>query len=515
MKKVLKRCIQSALIFIVLLILLFFIGIAWPPLDLLAPPRSTGPIALTNITLINLDRGDLAQNRTVLVIDDRIAAIGHSDSLSLPAETQRIDGTGRYLLPGFWDMHVHLTRVSPVLHYPLFTAFGVTNIRDMGLGSLQSCQESGDPFFICPEDKSLWNQQVDAGSLVGPRLFATPIVQIETLADLGLSEEGPDSTTIRDQTRTFVQALKQRGADFIKLQLEEPLPSIVLEALMDEAQQVALPVVGHQPKQLSVIEAAQVGMKSIEHARVFVQACYPEATAYRRGEIEWSASVYQAMIEQHDPDLCDSIFAAFIENDTWFSPTHVTRRWEAMQHDPDYREDERLSQVPGWQRLLWNIDAFFISQAAPTNEDRKALQDFYTFGLELTGRAHQRGVKLLAGTDAFDSYAFYGSGLHDELEELVKAGLTPAEALRTATINPASFFGVIEDYGSVSQGKKADLIVLTANPLEDIRHTRHIEAVIVNGGFYDRIYLNRLIESVESVAGSADFFNLDQYSSLF
>jgi hypothetical protein len=371
----------------------------------------------------------------------------------------------------------------------------------MGLASPSSCQENHDPFFICPGDRQTWNQQVAAGILVGPRLMGTPVFQLESLADLDLHVDPSDAALTRAAVGEFVATLARRGVDFIKLQLEEPLPPLVFETLLNQAQTASLPVVGHPPKQRSAAEAAP-SMKSIEHARVFVQACFPEADAYRQGNLDWSAQRYQDMIEQHDPDRCDTVFAAFVANDTWFCPTHITRRWEALHHDPAYRQDERLRQVPLWQRLFWRVDSYFIGRAAATPDEQRALMDFYQFGLELTGRAHQRGVKLLAGTDALDAYAFYGSGLHDELEELVKAGLTPAEALQTATINAARFFGVTADYGSVAAGKKADLVVLAANPLEDIRHTRRIEAVLVDGRLYNRAHLNRLTSTVETTAGS-------------
>jgi hypothetical protein len=501
MKNVLKRGAQLAGLVGLILLLAFIAGVLWPASPLMTPPHTPARIALTNITAIDIERGVPVPHRTVIISGDRITTIGHVDSVSLPASTIRVDGTNRYLLPGLWDMHTHLLRMSPRLHYPLFIAFGVTNIRDMGLVAPSGCQGNSDPFFLCPGDKRAWNQQVDAGTLVGPRLMSTPVFQIESLADLGLSTDSSDLEATEAAVGALVQTLAQRGVDFIKLQLEEPLPSPVLAALLDHAQAVGLPVVGHPPGQLNAVEAARF-MRSIEHARVFVQACFPGAASYRKGDVDWSAQLYHDMIDQHDPVLCNAVFDAFIAHDTWFCPTHITRRWEAMYHDADYRQDVRLNQVPMWQRLVWNIDAYFIGRAAATPEAQSALMDFYRFGLTLTGRAHQRGVKVLAGTDALDSYAFYGSGLHDELEELVKAGLSPAEALQTATLNPARFFGVDADYGSISVGKKADLVVLAANPLQDIQHTRRIEVVLFDGRLYDRSHLDRLIQSVENAASS-------------
>lgn len=153
------------------------------------------------------------------------------------------------------------------------------------------------------------------------------------------------------------------------------------------------------------------------------------------------------------------------------------------------------------QRIVWSVDAFFIRRVASEPSGQKALMDFYQKGLEITGTAHDRGVKILAGSDALDAHAFYGSGLHDELVELVKAGLTPGETLRTATLNPALFLGLEASHGSIDAGKWAELVLLEANPLEDIENVRRIETVIHRSLVYERAHLAELVASVEALAG--------------
>ncbi len=173
---------------------------------------------------------------------------------------------------------------------------------------------------------------------------------------------------------------------------------------------------------------------------------------------------------------------------------------DAFAHDPSFREDARSKYIPRQQWSRWTRDADGVAKRDPSPEGRKVMRDFYTKGLEITGAAHKSGVKVLAGTDAGDSYVFPGFAVHDELQELVKAGLTPAEALRAATWEGAEFLGRTADAGSLEPGKLADLVVLDADPLADIRNTSRIRAVVVNGRYLDRSALDRLLSSAEAAA---------------
>jgi len=204
------------------------------------------------------------------------------------------------------------------------------------------------------------------------------------------------------------------------------------------------------------------------------------------------------MVDEHEASQCDELFAAMRDNGTWLVPTHITRKMDAFADDRGYRDDPRLRYIHPFQRMVWSKDANGMVANDPSPEGRKAYMNFYEKGLELTGAAHRAGVPLLAGTDANDTYAFPGSGLHDELEELVKAGLTPSEALVAATVSPARYFGVEGEYGSIAEGKAADMVLLRENPLTDIRNTRSIEAVVLGGRLYRREDLDALLTDVEA-----------------
>ncbi|HAA12143.1 MAG TPA: amidohydrolase, partial [Cytophagales bacterium] len=203
------------------------------------------------------------------------------------------------------------------------------------------------------------------------------------------------------------------------------------------------------------------------------------------------------MIDLHDPAMFQELAEAMVEHETWFCPTHITRKMDAYADNHAYRHDERLHYLPRSLRRAWGRDADGMIERDPSPEGRQTYMDFYEKGLELTGKAHAMGVKVLAGTDANDSFCYPGFSIHDELQELVKAGLTPAEALLAATRLPAEFFGKTEDYGTLAVGKVGDVLLLEANPLEDIRNTETLTTVIQAGRVYTQKDLQRLLTYVK------------------
>lgn len=188
------------------------------------------------------------------------------------------------------------------------------------------------------------------------------------------------------------------------------------------------------------------------------------------------------MVDEHDPAMARDLFAALVENETWYVPTHLTRWVDAYADHPAVREDTLLRYLHPLLRWQWMEDVDGTLAEDSSAAGRQAYRDFYQKGLELTGAAHRAGVGILAGTD----YIVPGADLHRELMNLVAAGLSPPEALRTATLNPARYFGVEREHGSVAAGKVADLLLLDADPLVDVRNTQRIAGVVFNGNLYDR-----------------------------
>ena len=483
MKTILKRILITLASVLLLALGVFFGGVLWS-VTLLPPGVSRKDVAIANVTIIDTENGESLPDMTVVVSSRRIVSMGRAGSVVIPEGARVLDGTGKFLIPRLWDMHVHVnSKLSPILHMPLFIAHGVTGVRDMS-----DCRNPSDPFLACVEDKRKWHQQVMEGDLVGPQILGVGSFVIHRPSE---------------EEQQLVHYLEEeRGVDFIKVGNWIPRNSFF--ALMEEARKVGIPVVGHRPRPVSAVAASNAGQLSFEHARLFLFECFPGADAYRDGKTDFrvSTELRRQMIDEHDPSMCEEIFSVLARNQTWFTPTHGTRKMDAFADNEVYRDDPRLKYISWLQQRAWNKNADGTVARDPSPEGRKAFIDFFLKGLELTGRAHAAGVKILAGTDANDAYIFPGSSLHDELEMLVQAGLSPGEALKSATVNPAIYFSKTEDYGTIGTGKVADLILLEANPLGDIANIRRINAVVFNGNVYDRDALNRLLDHVEEEAGS-------------
>lgn len=486
MKRLLKRIFLGALIFFAIFFAVFFILVALPVPAPLIPNKTLTPFAITNVSVIDIEAGSLIPGQTVVIEKGQITNIGPTASIIMPENAIQIDATGKFLIPGLWDMHAHLgTKMSPQLTLPLFIAGGVTNIRELGGVSL--------------DYKRGIHQKILSGALIGPRL-------------MGYASAFVASLDSRDQAVELVTDLIDSKPGFIKV-YNQLLPEYYF-SLIEEAKKQGITVLGHKPRAVSAIDGANAGHKSFEHARLFLFECYPGASQLREryrarysGEVSMGGRIIQTsdrreMIDNHSPDLFDELATVMVENGTWFVPTHITRKMDAFADNEAYRQDARLSYIQVLQRYKWNSDADGMIEQDPSPEGRKAFMDFYLKGLELTGKAHRAGVKILAGTDANDTYCFPGLGIHDELQELVKAGLTPIEALKTATLNPAEYFGVSADYGSIASGKVADLMLLDANPLENISNTAKIDKVIFNGNVYTRKELDNMLAYVAGNASS-------------
>jgi imidazolonepropionase-like amidohydrolase len=486
MKKILKKTLLGIFFGLSGLLLLFLLLVAIPVPSPVPPNLRASPLAITNVSVIDLEADTLLAGQTVVIENGRIMALDSHALVTLPDHARRIDGTDKFLIPGLWDMHAHHGTVfAPQLSLPLFIAAGITNVRDLG-------------GHASLEQKNEWRERILNGTLLGPRIMGQ--------AGLILF-----SMETEDEARRLIDDLDE-GSGFIKV-YNQVLPGAYF-ALLDAARQKGIDVLGHRPRSVSAVDAARAGHKSFEHARLFLFECYPGAKELREryraryaGEVPStgrldSTATRRAMIDEHDPEMFDKLVTSMIESGTWFCPTHITRKMDAFADNEAYRQDTRLKYIHFLDRIEWASDANGMIERDPTPEGRKAFMDFYEKGLELTGKAHQAGVKILAGSDAHDTYCFPGFGLHDELQELVKAGLTPMQALKTATVNPAEYFGRSDDYGSVAVGKVADLVLLDANPLDSMANIGSINSVIYDGILYSRQDLDEALDYVESNARS-------------
>lgn len=472
------------------------------------------PIAFTDVTVIDATGAPPQPGMTVIVSGDRVWGIGKTDSLEVPADATVINGRGNYLIPGLWDMHAHLddalwkpgynTTAEKEVFLGLLVANGVTGVRLMG-------------DFI--EQVSAWKQRILVGDLVGPRIVAAD----RPLEGGELPFPGWVQVETEAEAREAVRSQIRRGADFIKVY--NGLTREAYLGIADEAHRLGVSFEGHPPYVVTAAEAAEAGQKSIEHLTGVTYHCTDSAAVFQQ-EIEravaekgrslstdpvhgvylgWDPRIAASFNTEH----CRGMLEAFVRHDTWHVPTLVVfsgiRDWTARgangPREPDPRERHLPQSVPAYWRANYNIpaEALPILNAAVNTASR------------MTKALHEAGVQLMAGTDfATVPYVAPGVSLHEELELLVEAGLTPMEALQTATLHPALYLGRAHSGGTVEEGKLADLVLLKANPLEDIRNTRQIRAVVLNGRLFRKEDLLSLREPVpvenrrKALGGSRD-----------
>ena len=473
-------------------VVLFTVGVLWP-LAAPPPPPAVESFALRDVTVVDTEGEQDLPNATVLVRDGRIEAVGPATEVKLPEGVRLVEGRGRFLIPGLWDMHAHVIRGAEQLQLPLYVAHGVTGLRDM-----LSWPDDSEVQALTVADKRELHARVERGARVGPRIVAVASYYAE--GPSSRNDAFPPFFNVRtpDEARAFVSHEKARGVDFLKVY--NRMPREAYFALLEEARRQELPVVGHLPYSVSLREAVEAGQRSFEHARELLHECFPETERFRAAMLAREPSVHwlQRMVDQHDPARCDALLEMLRAHDTYLCPTHVIRREDALADDPAYREDSHLRSLHWLYRIFWRFDLDDTVAEDPSPAGRAAYRAFYRKGLELTGRAHRAGVKVLAGTD----HPFYGASLHQELEELVQAGLSPRDALRAATFHPALFLGRERDFGSIRPGKRADLVLVDGNPLESIQSVRRISGVSMGGRLYERESLDTLRAFTEEQAGS-------------
>jgi hypothetical protein len=432
-------------------------------------------LVLTHLTIIDTAGGPPEPDMTVVITGAHITDLGETGKVSVPQGGKVIDAGGKFLIPGLWDMHVHWYGRDTLT---LFTANGVTGIRQMFGNS----------------DLLRWRDEIAKGSLQGPRMVvASPIVD-------GPQPVWPNSISVRneDEGRKAVTRVKQWGADFVKVY--SLLPREAYFGIADEARKQGIPFEGHVPFTVSAAEASDAGQKSIEHLTGVILACSDKESELRGGRVNANSPPPRARpevqaLETFSAEKEAELFARFIKNGTWQCPTLTVRRSSAYQDDPNFRNDGRLRFIPRQILERWEMRMENRGGQSYANEKR-----LFQKQVEVVGDMRRAGVLLLAGTDAGNPFCFPGFSLHDELALLVKAGLTPAESLRAATLNPAKFFGLDQTLGTIKQGKLADLVLLEANPLEDVRNTQRIDAVIMNGRFYDRKTLDKMLAQAQTLA---------------
>jgi hypothetical protein len=439
------------------------------------------PVAITHVTVINPGTSSVQTNRTVVVTGDRITSV--SDALP-PKNARVIDATGQYLIPGLWDMHVHSAfgdwfPGGRDIILPLFIANGVTGVRDMG----------GEIPVL-----SGWRKEVASGRIVGPRMVIAGPMLDGYLPNGKLRFPSSIPVTTSAEAIAAVDSLKKQGVDFIKVQSELTHDSYVAAAA--EAHKQGLPFVGHVPDRVRLREVVEAGQVSVEHLMGIFEGCSTEEDKFISGK-----GNLKLLLSTQNKPRCDALIQLLARSQTWQVPTLAWQRGGEFLDQLDLKHQPLDKYVPAyWRNVTWK--RFSDEMMPDLLHDPLALRkDYFARNLQIVGAMHRAGVPFLAGTDTAPGiYIMPGFSLHDELANFVEAGFTPMESLQTATSNPAKFLGTQASSGSVESGKIADLVLLAANPLDDIRNTRKINLVMAHGRLFDRAALDKVLIEVESAA---------------
>jgi len=446
-------------------------------------PARPAMLVFLHVTVINPGSGSVERDRAVVIRGGRITAVVSAAGLAPPDFAQVVDGTGKYVIPGLWDMHVHTAfgdwfpKGQEVI-LPLFIADGVTGLRDMG----------GDLPVLLP-----WRKQTAAGEIVGPRMVVSGPMLDGYLPDGKLRFPSSIAVMTPADAVKAVDTLKAQGADFIKVQSVIPHDAYVAAA--QEAHKKELPLVGHVPDHIKITESIALGQKSIEHFMGVLEGCSSEEDKL----LAASTEDMKLMLSTHDEAKCQKLTAELAQTHTWLCPTMVWNRQGTLLDQMDWTHQPLDKYVPAYWREVWKRFAEQMMPGIKADALSVRQQDIAEM-LRMIGMLHKDGVEFLAGTDTPPGiYVMPGFSLHDELANFVEAGFSPMDALATATSNPAKFLGR-EDMGAVAPGDVADMVVLDKNPLEDIRNTRAISGVVADGRYYDRAHLDGLLAGVEKAA---------------
>lgn len=453
------------------------------------PSGTPADLAITNATLVDVRSGTVKPGRTIVVVGGTIAAVGDSAAGFAPART--IDASGKFVMPGLWDMHVHFGGGPALIDenqrlLPLYVAHGITTVRDAAGDLSPSVLE--------------WRAAVGAGTLLGPTIYTSG----PKLEGLNSVWPGDYEVGTAAEVTAALDKLQAMKVDFVKLTDNTLSPELYMLGLR-EAHARGFKTSGHVPAGVTIDQASESGLDSIEHMSYLLRGGSPRESelsgAVAAGKMK-AADAVTAMIESFDERTALATYGRLARRRTAVTPTLNGSRILAYLDQDTHATDDYLKYLgPGLKATYEGR----VTRAA--SDDAAAVtrrHERFEQAAQLLPLLRRAGVTILAGTDAgfLNSFNYPGIGLHDELEVLVKYGLTPQQALAASVVAGPAFLGAADHSGDIANGKAADLVVLDANPLQDIRNTRGIRGVVLKGRYLDRAALDGLLAEAERAAAT-------------
>ena len=452
--------------------------------------REQADLLIRHATVIDVASGKTIPEQAIAIAGDAIRAVGPDRSVVREyAGKTSIDATGKFVMPGLWDMHVHFGGGSELIAenkklLPLYVAHGVTTVRDCAADISPSVLE--------------WRSQVARGQLLGPRIFTSgPKLEGYKPIWKGTLEVGTPA-----EVNAALDRLQAMHVDFVKITDNTLKPHIFLYAVK-EAKRRGIKTSAHTPYALTIVQAADAGLSSIEHADYLIKAGSPReaqiGAAYAAGKLTYGQAS-DAFVDTFDKVYAAGVYRELAKRHIAVTPTLNMGRILAYLDREDHSKDPALSYIgPGLRKTYdWRIER--AAKATPAQVAARHKE--YELSKQVMPMLVAAGIPILAGTDAgyLNSFNYPGEGLHDELERYVESDITPQQALVSATITGPAFLGHGDRYGSIASGKTADILILNANPLKDIKATRAIGGVVLHGKWLDRAALDTLLAQARARA---------------
>lgn len=444
-----------------------------------ASTAASGEVAFINVSVIPMDKERVLPSQTVIVRNGTIVEIGDAKRIKVPANAQKIDGTGKFLIPGLSDMHVHLftddefPETLAEDEFKVMIAHGVTTIRLM----------TGTP------EQLVLRQRSNKQEILAPTIYsASPQLT-------GRKSSNAYVVTNELEAQAAVRKSKQEGYDFIKVTTF--LKPEVYEAIVAEAKQQNIRVVGHADSRSVGLTRALKAGQQIEHLDSYLEALLPESAPvkgsvsdiYLYNPKNWESLDY--LDESKIPELARLTVAA----NPFLTPTlHLFKfTFGKGRSEESFKAQPDLRFYPQKVIDLWmGVSKKYLTTAAPVEKREK----YIAIRNKLVKAIHDAGGRVMAGSDTPEWLHLYGYTLHLEMIDLRDAGLSNYAALETATRNPALFFGTIAKTGTIEKGKRADLVLLEANPLEDIANTQKRVGVMLKGKYYPQVEMNQWLDEI-------------------